>query len=105
MRNYTWTDRRSLPVGSNWLKLGVISSERILRSRGCEEDLGRRDPRGSGRIIKTKVNRRPVCGSYVSRSARRAGLATRGVGSDRGAASNVVKAEDSGVGEIVGATR
>lgn len=105
MKRVEWDNRRINSAGSSWLKLGVISSERILRSRGCEEDLGRRDPRGSGRIIKTKVNRRPVCGSYVSRSARRAGLATRGVGSDRGAASNVVKAEDSGVGEIVGATR
>ena len=43
MRNYTWADRRYLPAGSNWLKLGGTNNERILRSRGYGGDRGLED--------------------------------------------------------------
>ena len=47
--------RRMLLLGLNCLKLDVISNERILRSRGCEEGLGPRDPQENGSGVKTKV--------------------------------------------------
>jgi len=60
MKRVEWDNRRINSAGSSWLKLGVISSERIHRSRDCEEGLGRRDPWGSGRSDETKINRRLV---------------------------------------------
>ena len=55
MKRVEWDSRRINSAGSSWLKLGVISSERIHRSRDCEEGLGRRDPQESGSSAKAKV--------------------------------------------------
>ena len=57
MKSYTWIDRRSRPAGSNWLKLGVISSERIPPFRGCEEVPGRRHSDESGDSAEMNVEK------------------------------------------------